>query len=578
MELPDLPPDYYWTNLQTVIGWVRAERRNLLHPEELGALDGWWDLPQPAQMAYGRFIQRRGPRHRISTWAYPEIEDLPGALELLLEREFIEADPPASMAERLEPYTVAELKAAAQRLGVEAGGRRAEVVEALLELDPERVSETIGMGEVRVARHLGAFDIARIVFFGTRWQSWHSFIVADLGLRKFADYAVARTPLFEDRAALDAYLAAGRRHDQAQEALPKHLLELGAVAAESIRSRAPNPPHRRHVDPTLEDERVVLAAAREKERAGDVEGALEDYRLLMERHADPRVGVRAFDRLGLVLTRAKRPEQARPSADALLALDLDVVSRCMIRKRLYHAGLGPDPRPELRKPPVREFALEQTGHKGPKALYGEGLTVEQAVLAEMGGDGVWCEGGLYTTLFTLLLWEVVFADVEGAFQHAFQAGPLDYDAPWFAARRRAGLDARLEALADLDLEAELARVHAENIGKSARGVGWFWPLETLLRVARTTGPALLAILRRLAAHPGRHRQGLPDLLLWRDGEVVLVEVKGPGDTPSTEQRLWHDYLLREGVPVELARVTRIGEVPVQGPRKPRPSGRRRWRR
>ena len=389
MELPDLPPDYYWTNLQRVVGWVRSERRGLLHPEELGALDGWWGLPQPAQMAYGRFIQRVGARQRTAKWVYPEIEDLPGALSLLLAREFILSDPPGPMAERLEPYTVGELRAAGAALGIKVSGRRAQVVDALLALEHERVLEAIGTDDIMVARHLDAFEIAKILFFGTRWQSWHSFIVTDLGLRNFADYPVARTPLFEDRAALDAYLRAGRRHDQAQEALPKQLLALGAEASAEIRGRAPNPPHRRHVDPTLEDERVLLAAARERERGGDLEGALADYELLVERHADPRVGARAFDRIGMVHARARRSEAAQPFAESLLALELDVVSRCMIQRRLYQGGLGPDPRADLRAPPVVSFELEQTGHKGTKALYGEGLTVEQAVLAEMGGDGVW---------------------------------------------------------------------------------------------------------------------------------------------------------------------------------------------
>ena len=37
-----------------------------------------------------------------------------------------------------------------------------------------------------------------------------------------------------------------------------------------------------------------------------------------------------------------------------------------------------------------------------------------------------CEGGLWTTLYGILFWDILFADVEGAFQTPFQGGPLDY--------------------------------------------------------------------------------------------------------------------------------------------------------
>ncbi|MEZ4473434.1 MAG: VRR-NUC domain-containing protein [bacterium] len=84
-----------------------------------------------------------------------------------------------------------------------------------------------------------------------------------------------------------------------------------------------------------------------------------------------------------------------------------------------------------------------------------------------------------------------------------------------------------------------------------------FPPGLLVRAARGLGAGLLAILERLARQPARHGAGLPDLLAWVDGRVLLAEVKGPGDQPSVEQRLWHAWLLAHGVPFSLIRVRRV---------------------
>jgi hypothetical protein len=49
---------------------------------------------------------------------------------------------------------------------------------------------------------------------------------------------------------------------------------------------------------------------------------------------------------------------------------------------------------------------------------------------------------------------------------------------------------------------------------------------------------------------------MPDLFVFTEEGPAMVEVKGPGDQVSIEQALWHDFLLREGVDVRLARIRR----------------------
>ena len=55
------------------------------------------------------------------------------------------------------------------------------------------------------------------------------------------------------------------------------------------------------------------------------------------------------------------------------------------------------------------------------------------------------------------------------------------------------------------------------------------------------------------------RSGGPDLFIWKaDQELCkFVEVKGPGDTPQENQKLWFDALLRANAAVEICKVVDI---------------------
>ena len=55
------------------------------------------------------------------------------------------------------------------------------------------------------------------------------------------------------------------------------------------------------------------------------------------------------------------------------------------------------------------------------------------------------------------------------------------------------------------------------------------------------------------------RSGGPDLFIWKTEQQLckFVEVKGPGDTPQENQKLWFDALLRANAAVEICKVVDI---------------------
>ncbi len=182
----------------------------------------------------------------------------------------------------------------------------------------------------------------------------------------------------------------------------------------------------------------------------------------------------------------------------------------------------------------------------------EELALEHYAQPAQGGwRGAHCEGGAWSSLFGLLFYEALFdASVPDALRAPLQAGPLDLDEPGgaFYAARAACIEARIAAIADGGAPALLTAAWAAHHGEAVRGVAWErWSPDDLSEIARCVGgPALAAVCRMLAEDHGGWRGGMPDLLLWRPDPDLppgaprarLVEVKGPRDRLSDQQRAW----------------------------------------
>lgn len=586
MAEPELHPDYYWRNLRTVVETVLDAHPGLFTPEQHALFEAWRALPREAQLLHSRLLLRKGPDFRRSSLAYSEVGDLDRALAALAEARLVTLDPALPLTERVELFTVPELRAVASEMGIQLRGRRGAIVEGLLQLPADTVENRLRRLDPLVRRHgCTAFSRAQVVFFGNRQQDMSTFVRVALDQLRYPDYAVDRShPLFADRAALDEYLAAGARWDAAFAARmagdDATLAFLGAEAAQDLVRRADVAPFRARVDPARADSRVVYRAARAHERRGEVQTADDLYRLLLSTRRHLPTAARAADRLGLMRQRLGRTTDLLDLVTPLLGEPgLDDASSSLVDRRLRLARVLNGPSEAEPLVPERELSLRSAqaapadpgdpadedpptpAYAGSKALYvgvtGEARTVEEAVLERLGGDGVWCEGSLYTTLFGLLCWDIIFAAVPGAFQHAFQDAPVDFDTALFYLRREPRFRARFATLADADLAAEVATACQRHGGRSCRGVAWDrYPPGLLARAATALGPRLIPILQRLARHPGRHAAGLPDLFLWTAEGPLLVEVKGPGDQPSVEQRLWHGWLLQHEVPFLLMRVRR----------------------
>ncbi|KAA8496352.1 Fanconi-associated nuclease 1-like [Porphyridium purpureum] len=178
-------------------------------------------------------------------------------------------------------------------------------------------------------------------------------------------------------------------------------------------------------------------------------------------------------------------------------------------------------------------------------------------------DGMHVEGRLVTSLFGLLLWDELFADVTNGFHSAAQIRPIDLGTEQFYFNRRAALDAKLDAIARSG-KADIARLASTAIDahRNTLCAGVSWGLinrgeREFTDVAGCLEPAVLAhMLRLLCLDFDYWCGGFPDVVLWSLERrcAMFVEVKGPRDSLSARQRAWMHELLACGARAEICKV------------------------
>ncbi|SGY40154.1 BQ5605_C003g02330 [Microbotryum silenes-dioicae] len=204
-----------------------------------------------------------------------------------------------------------------------------------------------------------------------------------------------------------------------------------------------------------------------------------------------------------------------------------------------------------------------------RATDGSECSVEDLVLEQYGKEG-WkgyhSENGILSTIFTLCFWDIIFADVNGAFETEYQSAPLDLRSDAFSIVRRQMIDARLTAIENGGAVKLLTEVDDRERPQDTWAVGVnfakFTQQDLIEVVECIGGPGLAVLSTHFAEEYGHKTGGMPDLCIWNVEKSVckFVEVKGPGDKLSETQRVWLDVLLRAGLEVEVCRVVTTDDM------------------
>ncbi|KAJ6622896.1 hypothetical protein B0H10DRAFT_2011931 [Mycena sp. CBHHK59/15] len=169
-----------------------------------------------------------------------------------------------------------------------------------------------------------------------------------------------------------------------------------------------------------------------------------------------------------------------------------------------------------------------------------------------------------TTLFTLLLWDIIFAAVPGAFETPFQSCPLDLCEDTFFTARRDLIVLRLSEI-EAGRAVHILEAHDtlyRDTKPCAVGVRWDACTRGDLRdVVKCIPPRTLATLCQMFCEDyAGGCAGAPDLVVWdTEGSAYkFVLIRGPGHPVRARQKMCFDLLVRGSAELEVCEVVEKG--------------------
>ena len=535
-----LPQDYYLRNFRQLLAFVAQRYWTLLSEREQRFYQAFDASTEDAQRLYIRLLSRRGSLFRRGRLRYPEIADVDAAARALAASGLLTIAPPVALPAILPLFNKAEIAARMGDPGL-ARGSRALLDRALLEGEPAPALAALLQGEqLWQVEQEDCFDTYKLCFFGNLHQDLTEFVLGELGLQRYEAYPLDAINLpFCSRAQIEQHLAYYRCLATAEQTLQEGAPAIVALWRSLPQPAADDGALKRRV------QRLTNSLARQLERLAEPELALALYQAV-ERPP-------ARERRARILAASGEVEPALALCSAMAAQPRNEEERVFAEafaQRLARRHGRPHRSTTTRyRPPERRLTLPP----------GE-APVEVAAAAALSRQGpcFYVENRLFNAVLGLLLWDIVFAPVAGAFYNPFQRAPADFYEAEFISARRALLAERLRASEDPATLAHWVWQHwSAKRGLINPLVHWEGLSEELLALAlqHIPGRHWQPLLARLLQDLRHHRTGLPDLIAFGDdGGYTLLEVKAPGDRLQKNQQRWMAFFAEVGIPHEVLHV------------------------
>lgn len=565
-----LPTGYYHTNFCTLLAFVQERYHDLLAPTECAFIDDFHDLTLDAQRLYVRLLTRKGPLYRSDRLSYHEIADTDAMLDELSGADFViplafhqdgkrriedlrtmtvqNVDTDIGVIENSDNDKLRDLKRTLLALLT-----RHELSSLLDANRATRKSELMDQAEqctvTAIAAHLPARIVMatrleeivyfRLLFFGNTHQGLTEFVLRDLGLAPYETYTIDNASRFFScrnhvEEVREAYAISDHGYNLLEQPDINRLVAFAADIPEKGSSQALR----------LYD-RTRNQVARQLERMQAWDAALQIYRQ-SQRHPSRERQVR-------VLICLEQLDDAQRVVDGILAnpwneeeLEFAHLSQHRIKRKQNQ----PSTVPARCEPRANDLTLK------PEADVG----VEELVRRHFEGygcDAFYVENSLFTGLFGLLFWDVIFSHQPGVFFNEFQRGPFDLFSADFAHSRQSQID---ECFGSLGTGDYTHRIRATFRGKFPvvnHFVHWGVLDEAILDLSLERIPAdhLYSVFTRMLRDLRNNRSGFPDLVVFppRSG-YELIEVKGPGDALQKHQRRWFGHFQAANMPAQVIRL------------------------
>ncbi|XP_062164516.1 fanconi-associated nuclease 1 homolog isoform X2 [Alnus glutinosa] len=608
----DCPPSMtkYQQNFCLLIHEVLRSNPHLFTDDEKNFMESFTSLSNDSQRLFVRLYLRKGPWFRMSHISYSEVLDPQEAVKGLSATGYIcsvedtDGLHDNDIKEMLNLLTVSELRDILGKLkNCNHGTRKKNLIESLLSSYEDGLCPSLPSGIldktgacIRISSKAESLIWrAEKLFFLNSEQDLSAFLLVDLGIVKYPTYnCIISEQIFSGRDDLLAYEEAIEVAQLMDQALDGNDVELVLKCIKIADFRISLSPTKAIKSSTSESvatflsrfsalwvySKVVSLGVSFLERERRYKDAINLLKWLLTCFTcDGRRGYWTL-RLSINLEHIGCPNESLAVAeDGLQDPWVRAGSRMALQRRILR--LGKPPRrwktPSFSasiKRKITEVHVQgrplncEMGMKN--RFYGEDgeqCGVEQLALQYYAGEGggwqgVHTESGIWLTIFGLLMWDIIFSDVPNVFRTKFQTAPLDLENDSFYPARKSCIESHLQNIHSGMAEGILIMSWESHVGTACRGVNWTRHSLTELRAAVTCvgGPCLASLCRHLAQDYRSWSSGMPDLLLWRfhgeyRGEAKLVEVKGPRDQLSEQQRAWLLFLMDCGFNTEVCKVS-----------------------
>ncbi|KAG4158333.1 hypothetical protein ERO13_D02G113000v2 [Gossypium hirsutum] len=606
----------YQQNFCLLLKEVLTSSPHLFTKDKKKFIESFTSLSEDSQRLFVRLYTRKGPWFRLSTIMYPEICNPQQAVKELSATGYLYLFEDTTklhddeMKDLLSLLTVSELRdiLCTLRKKCNQGSRKQNLIASLLSCYkggscPVLQRLILERTEICIRTSPEAESLfwrAERLFFLNGEQDLSAFLLVDLGIVKYPTYnCIILEQIFSNESDLLAYEEAIEVAQVIDQSLDENNFELVLRCIMIADSRISCCPEKL-IDSTSPDlmaifrscfsaswvySKVILLGISFLECERRYKDAIHLLRRLLDCFTcDTRRGYWTV-RLAVDLEHIGCPNESLSVAEAGL---LDPWVRAGSRMALQRRVLRLAKPPRRWKTPSFSVSLKRkivevhiqgrplNCEAGRKSRFygedGEQCGVEQLALQyyarEGGWQGVHTESGIWMTIFGLLMWDILLSDVPNVFRTRFQTAPLDMETDHFYLARKSLIEPQLQKIHDGLAEEILITSWELHMGTACRGVNWDQHSLSDLRAAVSCirGPCLASLCRHLAQDYSSWSSGMPDLLLWRfhgdyKGEAKLVEVKGPRDQLSEQQRAWLLLLMDCGFNAEVCKVSTTGTSP-----------------
>ncbi len=541
-SFPVLAPTYYRDHFLEMVAFVTSVYGEMLSDAEQTFIDEFRGLTTSAQCLYIRMSNRKKAVFTFADLDYSEIEDVADGLDLLLDTGFARRMDASDYRNCLDGLGKPDVVRIARRNGLTvkvswSKGQLVDHVHAHLAYD--RFSDVHDVSRHLVPGHRDTLGFLLYLYFGKLNDSLIAFTLRDLGIVsvKQQDSYRARFHSLEEARAGYVYTLALRRLKSGEAdplALAEQVDSLPVADSEFVQG--------------LRDQ-VLFLLGQAFEKRKDIGRAIDIY--------ERATGFDSHERVVRLLHGRGEHDRVKAMLEAMLASpahDEEYIFAEDFHARKYGAPDGRDG--GKRRTGVFTELLRNSALIEVDELY-RGFA-EEAAIAHFGRDG-WTahhtENGLWPSLFGLVFWDELF-ETPGGMSSGFDLVPQSLKDRSFHRIHAGTIADKLAAVAAGQGMAIIRQTVMEHAGDENGIVWWHDSLGPLMAQLLMSAPpaAVRGVLERMTQDYYALRDGFPDLMLTRDGQIRFVEIKAEGDQVRRNQLARLNLLRGLGFEADICRV------------------------